>query len=73
MYPILPKAYEAGSSNDSTSDAGNTTTLAAAAGAAAAGAIIFLALTVLSNSGADSDAGQYAALSEYAAKFAAEL
>eukprot|EP00195_Chlamydomonas_chlamydogama_P006294 CAMPEP_0202894108 /NCGR_PEP_ID=MMETSP1392-20130828/3557_1 /ASSEMBLY_ACC=CAM_ASM_000868 /TAXON_ID=225041 /ORGANISM="Chlamydomonas chlamydogama, Strain SAG 11-48b" /LENGTH=159 /DNA_ID=CAMNT_0049578677 /DNA_START=58 /DNA_END=537 /DNA_ORIENTATION=- len=78
LYPVLTKAYEAGSAADSgEASAANTTYAIAAAGVALG--LIGAGLVALTSGSADPAAldaaefRQYASLSEYSSKFSSEL
>eukprot|EP00877_Chromochloris_zofingiensis_P004318 jgi/Chrzof1/13888/Cz08g16060.t1 len=73
MYPVMTKAYEAGSSQDSGSMNSANTTYAIGAAVVAIG-VLAIGLIALTQSGGDATSTeQYLTLTQYAAKFATEL
>lgn len=73
MYPVVTKAYEAGSDQD-TADTGAANTVVGAGAAVIAVAVLALGLGALSQLGGGSEpVEQFKSLSEYAAAFSAQL
>lgn len=75
MYPVITKAYETGSAQDTLETGGANFAVGVGAGAIAV-AVLAIGLTALSQQGADTTTAaleQFKSLSEYAAAFSAEL